>query len=1435
MRIYSTHRCFLFGFALFLLSTQNVIAQSQVNVLVQPGQTAWNDWLQSASTLGADKAVLPASLIGPTSEFEHIEAVQRLHTGNLSSNEEISRWFTISVDGAFPGNPESWLSAQAVFERVEPIRIYTIDKAEYIPNDDSLDRQWYHSYIESPAAWDISRGNPQVRIGVIDTGLDYLHPEFDQQMWINLPEDLNNNGQIDPWPSSEIRNGISGDFDGIDNDGNGFADDVIGYDFTDQANDPLIGDNQTEDPDPWDDNAHGTLVSGVISAKMDNAFGGAGLAPDCKLVVLRAFAADGSGQDDDIARAIVYATDLGVPILNLSFGDIYPSRMMQAAIEYAYVRGVIMIGSAGNGKGDQLHYPSGFSEVISVSGSTFDPSDGREFFWPLSSYGVTVDLCAPAAGILTTQPQDTLSNGTIEYFTRTQGTSFSAPLVSAAIGLVLAQKGSVSPEAARGLLRSTTDDISSTGWDHFTGAGRLNVRKLLSATGSSEVSILSPKNDTGSPLDSIYITGTVLHPEFDGYHLEYQPGTAGDRDWFPILMDQPYQIINDTLAVWNISQLPEGEYTLRLRLDKSDGFTIEDRIRFVRDLTPPEITIYEAANAWIDQRNGRMWRFRSSDQGRHTLNYRRVGEPIFRQETADRFTRNEDFFLLPDELVAGTYEWFIESENLAGLTGQTDVATFVYEPQSVPRLGVEFVGNPLPMGRYIETPYDWDGDGQLEVVMSEYNESLSFGRLKWYEFNGSFFRAVDSSTISPILIPKGVGDVDEDGKNEILVSVNDSMYVLTPGNGSAFPNSSILWSEVDNDRYAAGLEDTDGDGQVELQARDTEAFYVYEWSGQFNQVASLPNTSPDNLAPGLARLWTADADQDGRPELLYGDADADMLAFEHGGGDNYPLALIDSAAFGEANAEAFITTGDFDGDGFDEWFVAIHTSDLENADDEYDSPFWRMRIYDKSSSGGFEVAWEDFLWDNETKTFSAVTAANLDLDIEEEIIFSTFPRTYILEFEQGAYKFSWYQTGNIQTHHVVGDFNANGVPEFSLGRGDSAFFFEKQVFYNGPDPVTSLSGRVLGPDRVELSWNGVNNASAYQLLRLPDPAQNNLAVLISPIPNPGFLDTGLEEDLPHLFVLRSLNPALSPDTSGFGNAIILTPHERPRLDSVVALSATQIQAFFSQPVIDREADKGRFAVDGDLIPLGLLPAAQSNSLVISLSKPLSEGWHNLAVDTTFMDALRGVLNPDFAQSSFFYEQIEEENLILTQWEIIDGKTGRLFFNFPLDEASALDSSNYLLEPLGNIVAIEWGSEDFDAIDITIDEAVFGALGYPLSVTVSDVCAITEICIEEVGNTATFSSHKEDLSEVYVYPNPVRNHELFEGVRFANLTRQANIEVYSVSGRMVKKLEEKDGDGGLAWDLRDDGGFRIKPGIYLYRVFTEEGDVEEFVGKFSVVE
>ena len=1425
-----------------LLSCSDLIAQVELNVkLKTSAQQLQAFWTGNQANLTLSQQALQASypfLAQISAQQSLLPLTSNAYKTAVPEAQQLRQLFTLRFDQRQDvQNLIDELMQTGAFEYVEENRLmqlHHIEKANYVPDDDSLSQQWYHSYIHSFEAWDITKGAPSVKVGIIDTGLDFDHPEFTGQVYINPGEDLNGNGLYEPWPNTESRNGQTGDFDDIDSDGNGYTDDVVGFDFTNQPRNPIGGDYLFEDPHPADDNDHGTMVAGVISARHDNQYGGAGLAPDCKLVIIRAFGGNGSGEDDDIARAIIYAADNGVDILNMSFGDIYPSLMIHEAIKYAHTRGVIMIGSAGNGKGDNLHYPSGFSEVISVSASAADLENKREFLFPLSSYGVTVDLCAPGAGIFTTVIRETQNNGNVREFTRTQGTSFAAPMVSAATALIFAHKGPKTTQQIRAILTTSADDISDPGWDHYTGGGRLNMLRALQVIGSSSVEIISPETDRGSDADTIYIIGSVLDPELSSYALEYKFGIEDEGEWQPIISDQIYQVKDDTLAKWDVSNLPEGDYTLRLRANRTNGFTLEDRIRFIRDTTPPEIEISRIAQAWDNDERKMLIIFRTTDQAIHTLHYRRKGSSIFKQQSFDRTTRNGEFLLGTTAISNGDYEFFIQSENLAGLKGQSVIQEFSFQSARINQTGFKELSHTLPIGRYLENTFDFDKDGLPEVVMNEYGERLEFGQTKIYEFNGSFFVAVDSlDDFREVLIPKDIVDANGNGLMELLCSANDSSYILEQPQDNTIPRSEI-WANEDNGLYAANFADTDADGQLEILMRDSKDFYVFEASGgDYSQVAQLENVSPDYVGPGFAKSLVDDFDGDGRPEIIFGDNDADFLIYEHVSGNDYSLVLVDSTKLANENGEVFLTKGDFDGDSQPEFFIAIHTSDLENEDIEFDTPHWWLRIFKATGNDQYEIVYEDFLYDIDTKNLNAATAGNLDTDAADELVFTTFPRTYILDYVAGQYKMVWFLYGSIATHHIIADFDKNGVNELGLGTIEETNFFEKDVAYTGPQAVADLTGKVLGPNEVHLTWTPSPGATSYQVWRVENYPVNSLAAVFSPVIGNSFTDEGLNEGVPHLYVLRAMS---ANDTSGFGTAIFLRPHERPQIDSVVALNARQLEVHFTQPVTDREEDKAKFVLNGEITPLSMLKIGDKGKrLLLAFEKSFKEGLNTLVIDSTFQDADLACLLPSSMNQSFFYEETVDESLYLTHWESTGDKDAILYFNWPLDEVTALDTANYALKPYGSITNIQWASDDMDAVQVTIEDARFGALGYPISISLSDVCAIQGVCIGEEGNTATFSSHKEDLTEVFVYPNPSRNHELFDGVRFANLTQQATIEVFTVSGRFVNRLEETDGDGGYEWNLRDEGNNRIRPGIYIYRVYTETDGVDDFVGKLSVVE
>jgi len=256
--------------------------------------------------------------------------------------------------------------------------------SDELPNDPYFPLQWWLSYINTPAAWDIEIGDSTVIIANVDLGVDIDHPDLAPLVWRN-PEE---NG------------GVSG----VDDDGNGWIDDIYGWDFVD--NDP--------DPRPEDGDYHGTHTSGIALAATNNGIGGAGVARNCRLMSVRA----GNGNEIYYGyEGIYYAAHTGAKIISLSWGGYGFSQFEQDVVEDAQAMGCLLVGAAGNEALSSEHYPSAYDAVIGVA--ALDQSGQKADF---SNWGIWVDIAAPGVAIFSTMP-----NNQWDYLS---GTSMAAPVVA---------------------------------------------------------------------------------------------------------------------------------------------------------------------------------------------------------------------------------------------------------------------------------------------------------------------------------------------------------------------------------------------------------------------------------------------------------------------------------------------------------------------------------------------------------------------------------------------------------------------------------------------------------------------------------------------------------------------------------------------------------------------------------------------------------------------------------------------------------------------------------------------------------------------------------------------------------------------------------------------------------------------------------------------
>ncbi len=365
------------------------------------------------------------------------------------------------------------------------------------PNDPRYGDQWalhntgqgggfVDADIDAPEAWDIQRGSSQVVVGVIDTGIDYNHPDLQANMWKNPGE--SGNGK---------------ETNGVDDDGNGYVDDWRGWDFANNDN------------DPFDDNAHGTHVAGIIGAVGNNGKGVSGANWTVSLVGLKFLTGSGSGTTDDAIEAILYAVQMGFPILNNSWGGGGFSQGLADAIEAANQAGILFVAAAGNnGRNNDTspNYPSNYTSENVLAVASSDRRDLRSSF---SNYGlVSVDLAAPGSDILSTVP-----NGGYQEFS---GTSMATPYAVGVAALVLAQFPGSGPEVLKYRLMGGVDIVSNFA-DRTVTEGRLNAVKALSThplvttekhPGTSETQ--NPYGITAFIVDDGSIASATLHYELSG-------------------------------------------------------------------------------------------------------------------------------------------------------------------------------------------------------------------------------------------------------------------------------------------------------------------------------------------------------------------------------------------------------------------------------------------------------------------------------------------------------------------------------------------------------------------------------------------------------------------------------------------------------------------------------------------------------------------------------------------------------------------------------------------------------------------------------------------------------------------------------------------------------------------------------------------------------
>ncbi|GIX05673.1 MAG: hypothetical protein KatS3mg115_0076 [Candidatus Poribacteria bacterium] len=1017
-----------------------------------------------------------------------------------------------------------------------------------IPNDPELPRQWNLIPIQAPEAWEIERGSPEVVVAVIDTGVDLSHPELRGRLWRN-PGELAGNGR--------------------DDDGNGYVDDLHGWDFLDAPALDGEGDLSDPDPEPQDESGHGTHVAGILCAEANNGLGIAGVAWNISLMPLRAGLNLQRGGtfvvEDDIASAIVYAVENGAQVINMSFGDGIASPLLADAVRYAADRDVVLVGAAGNEGRSEVVYPAAFPEVIAVAAS--DQNDNAAYF---TSATPEVDLTAPGLAILSLD----LGGG----LRTLSGTSMATPHVAGVAALLRSKRPGLSAEEVRHILRASGDPLHQEG--RAVGVPRLNAfRALQMAT----VPWARLELDTSIADQAMWVSGAVGGPEVRGYRLEYG-FTQQPTEWKTLTEREGLHQETRFRFRWETAALPEGWVTLRLEAWNREGLLVRDqRLVWIahHELIPAAERI---GTLWVSGVETGYWSLRAAEPivAEFTFWHAETGEQI----GPWRFgTPRQLFFLLPAAwLNAGTWTYHFKGSDALGRTVRAQGTLWVEERPINPHRFAPLV-LAAPALRLAPVVLDQDGDGRVEIVGgSPSDSSLQVAQL--YEWEGGALQL--ERTFPEPFVPEGALPLP-DGRTLIAGTRKGAL---------------LLWEVGQSLRLRARMEgysdarfgDLDGDGTPELVVkRGASGVAALDWRTDppsLLAVGQNPSEGRNHLTGAPALLPTEDGSS---VEIVAGDVDGDLILWRWAGSGLQASTL---RAAGLTRINALKATAGPSGTA-----VAVLGAEPLDPERPEAGELWALRWYVRR---GTELA-----------PASVAPIRLLSSKSQPQLALSSTPRGVRVALTTGTtlYTFLWEEGRSFLVPEWVRRGREVGEPTFlPLGEREVLFFAQEgqlQAVFAEEQPRYAslpyhLQAEIVGSGLVRLWWRNDRPVWAVRVVR--ETANGRTTVL-----GDTFATELLDRSAPigeRVTYRLQVGETLADATEIW----VASP---PRLKEAAPLDALRVRLRFSEPMGVSATYAWAYRVvrlEGASVPVrSAVRTEGGRAVLLTLDRPLVPGEYRVEV------------------------------------------------------------------------------------------------------------------------------------------------------------------------------------------------------------------------------
>lgn len=1310
---------------------------------------------------------------------------------------------------------ESLSKGSLRFKGIEYMQPNNLNTLHMVPND-PLYNQQFHEVVSDPQAWNYTTGSSQVVVGVVDSGCLIDHPDLATNIWVNPRE-------------------IPGD--GIDNDNNGYIDDINGWDFTDapEFSDTAIGDYLEPDNDVTDENFHGTHVAGIIGATGNNAVGVAGVAWNVKLMPIRAgfrtTAGQGTLQDDDAAAALIYAADNGCQVINMSWGDPSYSPIIGDACDYAYSKGVTLVASAGNDPGPYLSYPAKLSSVIAVG--AINKSMNIAGF---SSYGIDMELVAPGELVLSTYK---LESDQL-YFTQS-GTSMSSPFVAGAVALLLSLHPGLSPAEVRARLLTSTDDLGDPGVDVKYGHGLLNTRKLLENTNPPLVYIDQPVEQCGLT-GSVDITGTVTGADFFRYSVMYSlKEVPSSLDWYDVTEHTNYpvfhtqQVSNGVLAEFIIPEaFPEGPYSLRIEYQSNQGgkYLYYRNVSYDRSIPELKVGTLQGFKRY-DKQNLRYYIAAIFNEPvRSELLITASDSNVYRCYGAKMDTLH--VWAIPPNVPEGSIDISYRVTNSSNLTLISqlvpDFMTIQY--RSIPNIGFSY--NYIGPARVpLNSTFDYNNDGYpeylaMDLPTSGYGFVYSYqpqtgGHVVTHAFNDSFWLL-------------GAGNTDATGQ-EILQLKADTAILLESQAGQQYPNLA-LWQETSI--TGGTIADYSGDGVQDLLLiknlpleRVIQAYKRSTGEVPFAAKNTLHNTSATSLRNTFVPTLTVkNFDNDNFLDILAADTDGDVMIYEIRNDNLSDLSWSTRLPVGNTYS---ITSGDFDGNGHRDFMIGGYYRDVLDANQN----FWYFEGFRNVTNNSYTSMGSIMF--NDVISQNSIQATDLDNNGKDEVILAIAPNLYILKYENGEFVPS-FRGNSFRTYNILTYKDANQRPFFLTNyevAPDSVVAVEwtSEDPYTGPPIPANFLATPHDEQSVDLSWIA-NGANHYRIHRRDE---DGFLTLIDNLTGSTYRDTGLVEGMTYSYAVSAVNNVYNPPEGEPSSWVEATPYHVPNLVSCSMISSNEVRLIFDQAMATSALNPILYTLShgiGHPTSINMVDGNLGLQLHFNVAFPAITDDFTLDINNLY--SAKGVLIQTLScQFPFLLDtdvpRIETVTLLpdgksvlikLSETIASFNPNPDLLLNYQL-RCPSNDSLNYISSVL----------HQDDQITLTFASKLKHT-NTAYFVTINNLRDLAGNVISPRYNVARISLNIfGNLKNVTVYPNPVlvKNQSICKFINFPT-GKAGSIKIFNSAGNLVLTsaigpFNTERNDVTWQWDLLNYDKRRVSSGVYFY-VIEMDGEIAR--GKLAII-